>query len=132
MEDLLRKSGYSTKAIEYYTGKVHVGWIRNPSVELAFTGPCGDTLKIYLNIDSELIKDAKFEAVGCAGAFSAGSALMEMIRGKSISEAESIRTEEIIEHLGGVPENKKDCVLLTKTTLDKTLQLYKKENQGRH
>ena len=124
MDELLKKSGYSDKAIEYYTKKVNVGSIKNPSVSLAYTGHCGDTMKIYLKIDSEIITDAKFEAIGCAGAFSAGSALMGMIKGQKILFAKNITEDDIIEHLGGVPSAKKDCVCLVRRTLEKTIQLF--------
>ena len=124
MDELLKKSGYSDKAIEYYTKKVNVGSIENPSVSLSFTGHCGDTMKIDLKIDSEIITDAKFEAIGCAGAFSAGSALMEMIKGQKIVFAKNITEDDIIEHLGGVPSAKKDCVCLVRRTLEKTIRLF--------
>ena len=77
---LLEKSGYSSKAIEYYLKKVNVGRIEKPSVHLAYTGPCGDSMEVYLKIESDVIKCAKFQAIGCAAAFSAGSALMEMVK----------------------------------------------------
>ena len=127
MDDLLKDTGYSNKAIEYYTKKVNVGKIVNPSVELSYTGPCGDTMKMYLTINSDIIKEAKFEAIGCAGAFSAGSALLEMIKGKYIIEAENINMEDIIEHLGGMPDTKIDCVRLARKTFEKTLQLFKEK-----
>ena len=125
MEDLLKKSGYSERAIEYYKKKVNVGKIENPSVSLSYTGHCGDTLKIYLKIDSDIITEAKFEATGCAGAFSAASALMVMVKGRSIVEAEKISEENIIEHLGSVPETKVDCVCLARMSFQETLKLYK-------
>ena len=124
MDELLKKSGYSDKAIEYYTKKVNVGSIENSSVSLSYTGHCGDTMKIYLKIDSEIITDAKFEAIGCAGAFSAGSALMEMIKGQKILFAKNITEDDIIEHLESVPSAKKDCVCLVRRTLEKTIQLF--------
>lgn len=127
MNDLLKNSAYSATAIEYYTEKVNVGILKNPSVALSYTGSCGDTIKIYLMIDSGVIIDAKFEAIGCAGAFSAGSALLEIIKGKSIIEAGKISTEDIIEHLGGVPSTKIDCVYLARKAFEQTLELFKEK-----
>jgi nitrogen fixation NifU-like protein len=66
VRELLEKSGYSSKAIEYYLNKVNVGRVENPSVHLAYTGPCGDTMEVYLRIESNVIKDARFQAIGCA------------------------------------------------------------------
>ena len=109
VKKLLEESGYSDKAIKYYLNKVNVGSIGHSSVQEAYTGPCGDTLKVYLKIEYNVIKDAKFQAVGCAGAFSSGSALMEMIKGKALEEAEKIAEEDIISFLGGMPKQKFQC-----------------------
>ena len=122
---LLEKSGYSSKAIEYFLKKVNVGLIENPSVHLAYTGPCGDSMEVYLKIESDIIKDAKFQAVGCAGAFSAGSALMEMVKEKRLEEAEKITEEDIINFLGGIPRQKIHCACLAKRTLRKVLEKYR-------
>ena len=80
--DLLKKSGYSDKAIEYYINKVNVGEIEDHSAHFTYTGPCGDTMGVFLKINSGVIKDAKFQATGCAGAFASGSALTEMVKEK--------------------------------------------------
>jgi nitrogen fixation NifU-like protein len=122
---LLEKSGYSSKAIEYFLKKVNVGLIENPSVQLAYTGPCGDSMEVYLKIESDVIKDARFQAIGCAGAFSAGSALMEMVKGKTLEEAERITEEDIIDFLGGIPKQKIHCACLAKRTLRKAIEKYK-------
>ena len=64
--NLLKKSGYSDKAIEYFINKVNVGEIDKPSASFAYTGPCGDTMQIHLKIDGDKITEAKFQAIGCA------------------------------------------------------------------
>jgi len=121
---LLEKSGYSSKAIEYLK-KVNVGRVENPSVHLAYTGPCGDSMEVYLKIESDIIKDAKFQAIGCAGALSAGSALMEMVKEKRLEEAEKITEEDIIDFLGGIPKQKIHCACLAKRTLQKAIKKYR-------
>ncbi len=126
--ELLKKSGYSDKAIEYYLNKVNVGRIENPSVTFAYTGPCGDTMEMYLTINSNRIKDAKFQAIGCAGAFSAGSALMGMVKGKTLEEAEKIDEQDIISLLGEFPVQKIHCACLAKRTLRKAINKYRGSN----
>ncbi len=122
---LLEKSGYSSKAIEYYLKKVNVGRVENPSVHLAYTGPCGDSMEVYLKIESNVIKDAKFQAIGCAGAFSSGSALMEMVKEKTLEEAVRITEEEIMNFLGGIPKQKIHCACLAKRTLEMAINKYR-------
>ncbi len=130
VRNLLEKSGYSSKAIEYYLKKVNVGRIENPSVHVTYTGPCGDTMEVYLEIESNIIKDAKFQAIGCAGAFSSGSALMEMVKGKSLQDAEKIAEEDIIDFLGGIPEQKFHCACLAKRTFQRAVKKYRRTNKN--
>ncbi len=125
MDDLLKRTGYSKKAIRYYKNKTNVGIIKNPTVSFTYKGTCGDTMKIYLMIDSNKIIDAKFEAVGCAGALTAGSALMELVKNKSVADARNICEYDIVAHLGSVPDKKLDCIYLAIKTLQKTLNSLK-------
>lgn len=122
--DLLRKSGYSDRAIEYYTKRINFGEMEGPSVRFAYTGICGDTMEIYLKVESDVIKDAKFRAIGCPGAFASGSALTEMIKGKTLEQAEKVDAKEVIDHLGGIPEAKVHCACLAERTLKKAIQQY--------
>ncbi len=125
MQDLLKESGYSEKAIEYYMNKVNVGELSEPDAHAIYTGPCGDTMEIFLNVEDGVIKEAKFQAIGCAGAFSSGSALTERIIGMTLEEAEKIEEDEIIDYLGGIPAQKVHCTCLSKRTLQKAIKDYK-------
>ena len=125
MKELLKNSGYSDKAIEYFIKKVNVGSLKDPDAFFSYTGTCGDTMEMYLKIESGVIKDAKFRAIGCAGAFSAGSALTEMIKGKTLEQAEKINEMDLINHLNSIPETKFDCLSLARQTLEETIKQYK-------
>ncbi|MBL7128678.1 MAG: iron-sulfur cluster assembly scaffold protein [Ignavibacteria bacterium] len=123
--ELLKKSGYSDKAIKYYVDKVNVGDIKDCDTRFAYTGPCGDTMKIFLRIKDDLINDAKFQAIGCAGAFASGSALTEMINGKSLEQALKYNEMDIMNYLGEIPEQKIHCAILAVRTLEKTIKQYR-------
>lgn len=125
--DLLKKSGYSDKAIEYYINKVNVGEMKGHDTYFIYTGSCGDTMGIFLKIDSRVIKDAKFQAIGCAGAFASGSALTEMIKGKTLEQAERIDERDIVNYLGGIPEPKIHCACLAKKTLGLAIEEYRQQ-----
>jgi nitrogen fixation NifU-like protein len=125
IRDLLKASGYSEKAIRYYLNKVNVGEISEPDAYAIYTGPCGDTMEVFLRIEDSVIKEAKFQAIGCAGAFSSGSALIEMIVGRTLEEAEKVDEEKIIKYLGGIPAQKVHCTCLAKRTLQKAVKDYK-------
>ena len=123
--DLLKDAGYSEKVIELYRNKVNVGVIENPDVNLAYTGPCGDTMKVYLKIsDEDVVEDAKFQYLGCPGAASSGSAITRIVKGKTLEETKRITEHDILQELGGLPESKLHCPKLAVTTLQKAITKY--------
>jgi NifU-like protein involved in Fe-S cluster formation len=81
-------------------------------------------MEFFLKIENGTIKDASFQAIGCAGAFSSGSALSDMVRGKTVEEAEKIEEGDIIKFLGKIPMQKIHCASLAKRTLRKAIAAY--------
>jgi nitrogen fixation NifU-like protein len=118
---LLKNAGYSEKAINYYIEKKNVGFIEDAEGAESHSGLCGDSMIVYLKIEKNLIIDAKFQAVGCAGAFASGSALTEMVRGKTLNAAESITEQDVIRGLGKLPGPKLHCVRLAIDALRKSI-----------
>ena len=126
MVELLRKAGYSEKAIDYYLRKVNVGVIEGADATDSHTGLCGDSMRIYLRVEDGVISDAKFQAIGCAGAFASGSALSEMVKGKTLKEAEKITEWDVIKDLGELPGPKLHCARLAVDALRKSIGRYMK------
>ena len=124
--ELLRKAGYSEKAIDFYLKKVNVGLIEDAEAVDSYTGLCGDSMKVYLKVEGSVIKDAKFQAIGCAGAFASGSALTEMIKGQTLKEAEKLTEQDVIEYLGELPGPKLHCARLAVDALKKSIESYMK------
>ena len=126
---LLKESGFSKKSINYFLNEVNVGKLENADVSEMYTGPCGDTMAFYLNIKENIITNAKFQAIGCAGAYSSGSALTKMIEDKTLNEVREIDEKDILEHLGGLPASKIHCACLALKTLKKTIEKYESEHK---
>ena len=125
LRELLRKAGYSEKAIDYYIKKRNVGVIEGAEAAESHAGLCGDSMRVYLKIEKGLIIDAKFQAVGCAGAFASGSALTEMVKGRTLEAAEKITDHEVTRDLGKLPGPKLHCVRLAVDALRKSIASYK-------
>jgi len=124
--ELLRKAGYPEKAIDYYIRKLNVGVIEGAEAVDSFTGLCGDSMKVYLKVEDGVIKDAKFQAIGCAGAFASGSALTEMVKGKTLKEAKKMTEQDVIRELEGLPGPKLHCARLAVDSLKKSVESYMK------
>jgi NifU-like protein involved in Fe-S cluster formation len=125
--ELLRESGYSDKAIELYLNKVNVGILENPDVVETYTGPCGDVVRLYLTLDgNNLIKDAKFQSLGCPSVATAASAMTNLLKGKTIEAAQKMTEEYVFNELGGLPDPEIDCIELVMRTLRKAIASYKR------
>lgn len=123
--ELLTTLGYSEKAIAYILNRTNIGSFTNPSINVRHQGDCGDMMELSLLIENDVIQDACFQVVGCAGLQSSGSTVTEMIKGKSLAEAELIDTDDILSFSGGIPENKFDCVETARDTLKKAINEYR-------
>jgi len=122
--ELLRKAGYSDKAIDYYMRKLNVGMIEGAEAVDSYTGLCGDSMRVYLKVEEGVIRDAKFQAIGCAGAFASGSALTEMVKGKTLKEAGKMTEHDVVNDLKELPGPKLHCARLAVDALRKSIESY--------
>jgi len=130
--ELLEEAGYSKTAIELYGKKVNVGVIESPDVVFAYTGPCGDVIRLYLKMnDNGVIEDAKFQYLGCPGSASSASAITKIVKGRTIEEARKITEDDVLRELEGLPKLKLDCPKLVIATLRKAIAEYEKD-KGKH
>ena len=92
------------------------------------TGPCGDTMKIFLKLEENKIKDAKIQVLGCPAAIASAMAAMDHIRGMSLDEAMEVKDGDIFRMLEDLPDQKQHCIRLTIKTLHKAIEEYKARN----
>ncbi|MFA5080486.1 MAG: iron-sulfur cluster assembly scaffold protein [Candidatus Paceibacterota bacterium] len=119
---------YSDKVIEHFKKPHNQGVIVNASAVGEVGNPsCGDVMKIYLKIEDDIIKDVKFETLGCAAAIAVSSALTDMVKGKNIEEALKITRQEIVNDLGGLPEPKIHCSMLGVEALHQAIKNYEEK-----
>ncbi|MBN1367391.1 MAG: iron-sulfur cluster assembly scaffold protein [Dehalococcoidales bacterium] len=88
------------------------------------TGPCGDTMKIWLKIKNNTISDIHFMTDGCGTSIASGSMITELAAGKNITEAEKIRQQDVLKALGGLPLDSIHCALLAANTLQAAIRDY--------
>jgi len=86
---------------------------------------CGDMMRIYIKVREGKIADAKFQTYGCIAAISATDALCDMIKGKTLDEAEKITGSEVIDSLGGLPKIKYHCSVMGRGALKRAITDYR-------
>ncbi len=118
----LTKQGYTDKVFDYGVNPRNYGIMEKPDAYASITGPCGDTVEIYLRIKNGKIEDIQYTTDGCMTSHAAVSAATVMAKGKDLKDCISINQSSILEHLGGLPEDAKHCALLAATTLHRALR----------
>ena len=118
---LLLASGYSDKAIKYFIEKPYLGAIPDADQVSEMTGACGDTMRICLRVENGLIRDARYQVLGCPGAVASTMAVVDLIKGKMIADARTVTDGDVFRILENIPEQKHHCIHLAVKTLQKAL-----------
>jgi len=108
---------YSEKAIEYAMNPRNVGRMEEADGFARITGPCGDTMGIYLKIKGGKIVNAMFWTDGCGSSIACSSVATDLIKSKSTSEALKISSKRLLDVLGGLPDSDIHCSVLVSNTL---------------
>jgi nitrogen fixation NifU-like protein len=120
---------YSELVIEHFQNPRNVGVIEDADGTGKMGSPiCGDLMEIYIKIDDNHIADIKFRTFGCGAAIASGSMASEMIKGKTLAEAETLTDEDVAKALGGLPEKKMHCSNLAASTLHKAIEDYRNKH----
>lgn len=122
---------YNEKVLEVFSNPKNVGVIENADgVGTVGNATCGDIMKMYLKIDNGVITDAKFQTFGCAAAIATSSTATEMIKGKTVEEAEKLTNADVVDSLGGLPAQKMHCSVLAEDAIRAAIKDYRSK-QGK-
>jgi len=122
MEDM--KKVYSEKTIDHFLNPRNLGEIPTPDGFARVTGPCGDTMEIYLKVKDGKVINASFWTDGCGPSIASGSMITELVKRTDISQAHRIGQYDVLNALGGLPEESKHCALLAANTLKEAIKDY--------
>jgi nitrogen fixation protein NifU and related proteins len=102
MIDLLMEKitgGLSEKVVDYGSHPRNYGSIDKPDGYAKITGPCGDTMEMFLKVKNDKIENIAYTTDGCMTSHAAGSAATVMAAGKPVRECIKINQTSILEHL---------------------------------
>lgn len=122
---------YTKKLIERFRKPKNIGEMENPTAVATEGDPtCGDMFRMFLKIENGRIEDVKFLSFGCAANIATGDMTADLIKGKTVDEAEKLQIKEIVDGLGGLPAIKMHCATLAYRTLKKALTDYRQKQAG--
>ena len=120
---------YTDTVMDHFMHPRNVGEIKDPSgVGEVGNAKCGDIMKMYLDIENDVIKDVKFETFGCGSAIASSSMATEMIKGKTVEEALAITNKDVVDALGGLPAHKLHCSVLAEEAIKSAVKDYYDRN----
>lgn len=96
---------------------------------------CGDELRVWMKVnpETEKIEEFKWKTFGCGSAIASTSMASVMVTengGMTLEEARSLKPQDIMERLGGLPQRKFHCsVLCDKALRDAINDFYRREEK---
>lgn len=124
---------YSDKVLDHYENPRNVGSLDKNAVNVG-TGmvgapACGDVMKLQIQVgENGIIEDAKFKTYGCGSAIASSSLVTEMLKGKTIDEAQDIKNAAIAEELA-LPPVKIHCSVLAEDAIKAAVADFKEKNK---
>ncbi len=119
---------YSNKVMDHFKTPRNVGEIEDADGVGHVGNPvCGDIMELYIKVKDNVIDDAKFKTFGCGAAIATSSMVTELIKGKTVEDAEKVSNKAVAEALGGLPKVKMHCSVLAEEALEKAIKDYRKK-----
>jgi len=119
---------YSEQVLNHYENPRNVGKLdkNDPQVGTGLVGApaCGDVLQLQIQVEDEVIIDAKFKTYGCGSAIASSSLITTWLKGKSLDEAAAIQNSHIAEELS-LPPVKIHCSILAEDAIKAALADYR-------
>jgi nitrogen fixation NifU-like protein len=113
---------YGKTVIDYAFRPRNHGMLSNADGFGRITGPCGDTMEIWLKVKGNTIVAAAFNTDGCLTTLASGSMLTELAIGKSVTSALGISQQDVLDALNGLPADSEHCALLAANTLKEAIK----------
>ena len=96
---------YSPQVLEHFEHPRNAGTVADADASVRMENPaCGDVLELTVKLAAGRIEEIRFRAKGCVAAMACGSAVTELVCGKTFVEAKKLTGEELLQAVGGLPQ----------------------------
>jgi len=111
------RNAYTETVVDHWMHPRNQRALVDPDGRGKITGPCGDTMEIFLRVENRRVVEASFLTDGCITSIACGSMAVAMISGQPLARAHAITQNAVLDELGGLPEESQHCALLAALTV---------------
>lgn len=92
---------------------------------------CGDVAQFFVKVEDGVLEKVRYKVYGCAASIAAGSALAELVDGRSLLDAARMSRSDLEAALGGpLPPGKEHALTLTLDALHKAFEDHLNQTAG--
>lgn len=114
---------YSPQLLDHFENPRNAGDLPDADAAVELENPvCGDVIRLSLKSQDGRIREIRFKAKGCVPAMACGSALTEMVLGKTTEEARNVTSEQLANAVGGLPQASRHAAQLALDALSALLR----------
>ena len=116
---------YNPTVLDHFLNPRNTGELKDPdAAAFVENKACGDMVKLTMRLKDGIISEARTQTFGCAAAIAAASALTELLIGRTPAGALQLSDADVVEKLGGLPEHKAKCSLVTRDVVREALAAF--------
>lgn len=109
-------------------GRVNYGELEHASVVSEYKNiGCGDGYRLYLDVEGNVIRDARYTTTGCSFSLASLAIICDLAKNKSLEDAMKIQPEELEPAIEGYPEKRKNYAVTAVQALQKAVKDYQNQ-----
>ncbi len=95
---------YSQQLLDHFRNPRNAGALEPPAISAEVENPaCGDLMRLWARFENGRAETVRYQARGCTASVAAGSALTELMEGRTVAAIARIDKQAIDDALGGLP-----------------------------
>lgn len=108
-----------------------LGRLDNPDGTAELTGGCGDSVGMEICVADGQLRDIRIQPQGCVFTQACANAVAVLASGKYLDDMLALDVPDVVEEVGGLPEDHLHCARLALNTLGEAILDYIARQAGR-
>lgn len=116
---------FSEAWIHHFINPMNCGRVQVPDgLGEAGDPACGDALEVTIRVERGMLAEVRWLVFGCAASIATSSMMSVLATGRSLAQGLALTEQEVVDALGGLPEEKIHCSNLGVGALQQAIHQY--------